>query len=277
MMPRLRPARGSRRLRVSGCVALMVVLVGACSTASGGGSTPPDVEITVYAAASLKRAVEAARAAYEIATPGVTLTIATDSSATLRAQIEQGAPADLFLSADGSNPKKLVSAGLADGAAVDFAGNTLVVIVPTANPAGIATPADLADHGVKIVAAGAAVPIAKYATQVIKNLAGQPGYPAGFVAAYDANVVSQEDNVTAVVAKIELGEGDAAVVYATDAKAPTKVTTIDIPAVANVQATYAGVVVRASERREAARAFLAWLAGHDGGAVLARFGFLPPS
>lgn len=112
---------------------------------------------------------------------------------------------------------------------------------------------------------------------MVKNLAAQPGYPAGFVAAYDANVVSKEDNVKAVVAKVELGEGDAAVVYATDAKASTRVKTAEIPAAANVPATYAGVVVKASAHVEAAHAFLKWLAGPDGQAVLATFGFLPPS
>jgi len=110
----------------------------------------------------------------------------------------------------------------------------------------------------------------------VTKLATQPGYPAGFVAAYDANVVSREDNVKAVVAKIELGEGDAAIVYVTDAKASSKVTTIEIPAVANVPATYAGLVVKASAHAAAAHAFLTWLAGPDGQKVLAGFGFLPP-
>jgi len=262
---------------VAGCLALVVAMVAACSSPSGNGQGPAAVDLTVYAAASLKGALTAARTAYAIATPSVSLTIATDSSSTLCTQIEQGAPADVFLSADESNPNRLVDAGLADGAAIGFAGNTLVVIVPTANPAGIASPADLAGHGIKIIAAGAEVPITGYATQAVTNLANQPGYPAGFAAAYDANVVSNEDNVKAVVAKIELGEGDAAIVYATDAKASKKVTTVEIPATANVPATYAGVVVGASTQRDAAHGFLTWLAGPDGQAVLATFGFVPPS
>ena len=115
----------------------------------------------------------------QTAAPGVSLTIATDASSTLRTQIEQGAPADVFLSADQTNPKTLVEGGLADGSAVDFAGNTLTVIVPAANPAGITTPADLARSGVKVIAAGADVPIAKYTTQVVANLAGTGGLPGG--------------------------------------------------------------------------------------------------
>jgi molybdate transport system substrate-binding protein len=247
------------------------------STTPSQGASAEAVELTVYGAASLKGALEAVKAAYLTAEPGVTLTIATDASSTLRTQIEQGAPADVFLSADQTNPKTLVDAALADGAAVDFAGNTLTVIVPSANPAGIATPADLARSGVKVIAAGADVPIAKYTTQVVANLAGIGGYPAGFAAAYEANVVSKEDNVKAVVAKVELGEGDAAIVYSTDAKASTKVKTIEIPAEANVPATYAGVVVKASPNAAAAHAFLTWLAGPDGQAVLSEFGFLPQS
>ena len=99
---------------------------------------------TIYGAASLTAVLAKVKTTYEAANPGVTLTISTGSSTALETQIEQGAPADVFLSADTANPQKLVSKGLAAGAPVNFAGNLLTVIVPTANPAGIATPADLA-------------------------------------------------------------------------------------------------------------------------------------
>ena len=235
------------------------------------------VELTVFGAASLKGVLDKAKAAYETAYPGTTVTVSTDSSSALEMQIEQGAPADVFLSADTTNPKKLVDGGFADGAAVTFAGNKLTVIVPTANPAGIKTPADLAKPGVKVIAAGHEVPITKYATQLVGNLAKEAGYPADFAAKYAANVASQEDNVKAVVAKIELGEGDAGIVYVTDAKASTKVTPIDVPDTANVPATYAGVVVKASKNAAAAKTFLDWFAGPDGQAILSEFGFLPPT
>lgn len=265
--------RSSLRQVLSGMA--LTATVAACS-ATAAASTQA-VALTVDAASSLKGALSAVKTAYEAAVPGVTLTIATDASSTLRTQIEQGAPVDVFLSADQTNPTKLVDGGLADGAAVDFADNLLTVIVPTANPATIATPIDLAKPGVKIVAAGADVPITRYATQAVANLAGLAGYPAGFAAVYAANVVSREDNVKAVVAKVELSEGDAAIVYVTDAKASTKVMTIEIPSAANVPATYEGVVVKASTSAGAAHAFLTWLAGPDGQAILAGFGFLPPS
>ena len=235
------------------------------------------VELTIYAAASLQGVLGQAKAAYQAAVPGTTLTISTDSSAALETQIELGAPADVFLSADTTNAKKLVDKGLAAGDAVAFANNQLVVIVPTSNPAGITSPADLARTGIKVIAAGDSVPITKYAMQLVANLAREPGYPANFVAAYTANIASREDNVKAAVAKIELGEGDAAIVYVTDAKASTKVTTVGVPESTNVPATYAGVVVKGSANAAAAKAFLAWLAGPDGQALLSSFGFLPPS
>jgi len=232
--------------------------------------------LTIFGAASLKGVLDKVKTMYEAANPGTTLTISTDSSATLETQIELGAPADVFLSADTTNPKKLVDKGLAAGAAVTFAGNKLTIIVPAANPAGIRSPKDLAKTGVKVIAAGDAVPITKYATLLVANLAKEAGYPADFVAKYTANIASKEDNVKAIVAKIELGEGDAGIVYVTDAKASTKVTAVDVPDTANVPATYSGVVVKASKNAAAAQAFLTWFAGPGGQAILGSFGFLPP-
>jgi molybdate transport system substrate-binding protein len=281
------------RCRLALLVALLAIVLAACSSGAGSPSIAPatpvatvaasasasaaNVELTVFGAASLKGVLDKAKAAYETANPGTCVTISTDSSSALEMQIEQGAPADVFLSADTRNPKKLVDKALADGTAVTFAGNKLTVIVPKANPAGITSPADLAKAGVKVIAAGEQVPITKYAEKLVDNLAKEMDYPADFAAKYAANVASKEDDVKAVVAKIELGEGDAGIVYVTDAKGSTQVSPIDVPATANVRATYAGVVVKASENLAAAKAFLDWFAGPDGQAILSGFGFLPPS
>jgi molybdate transport system substrate-binding protein len=235
------------------------------------------VELTVYGAASLKGVLEKARAAYEAAVPGTTITVSTDSSTALATQIEQGAPADVFLSADTKNPQALADKGLIAGDPVPFAGNELTIIVPGDNPAGITSAKDLAKPGIKIIAAGDEVPITKYATQLVANLAKEADFPAGFEAAYTANVVSKEDNVKNVVAKIITGDGDAGIVYVTDAKAAPEVKTVDVPDAANVPATYAGAVVKTSAHTDAARAFLDWFAGPDGQAILADAGFLPPS
>lgn len=282
-----------RLCRAAYAVVLPLVLAacsngGASPTASTSGSAAPTTAtsatpsatpaaLTIYGAASLRGALDKVKTAYETANPGTTLTISTDSSATLETQIEQGAPADVFLSADTTNPKKLVDKSLAAGAAVAVAGNKLTIIVPIANPAGITSPKDLARAGVKVIAAGDAVPITTYALLLVANLAREADYPADFVAKYTANIASKEDNVKAVVAKIELGEGDAGIVYVTDARASAKVMTVDVPDAANVPATYAGVVVKASKNEAAAQAFLTWFAGPDGQAILGTFGFLPPS
>ena len=251
---------------------------GAASTAPASPSPAAAAELTIYGAASLKGALAAAKPIYEAANPGVTLTVSTDASSALATQIEQGAPADVFLSADAKNPQALVDKGLATGPPVTFATNMLTVVVPAANPAGIRTPADLAKSGVKIIAAGDEVPITKYANQLVAKLAGQPGYPAGFEAAYHANVVSKEDNVKAVLGKLELGEGDAAIIYVTDAKASTLVADIGgVSDSANVIATYDGVVITASPNKAASISFLTWFAGPEGQAILGGYGFLPPA
>jgi molybdate transport system substrate-binding protein len=276
-----------RRLGIVFGLAVGVALAACSVSPTPSASAPPSASpvpatgaspltLTIYAASSLKTALAKMKTAYETSTPGVTLVLSTDSSAALETKIEQGAPADVFLSADTADPKKLVDANLATGQTT-FARNLLAVIVPKANPAGITGAKDLAEPGIKIVAAGDGVPITKYATQLVSNLAGQPGFPDQFASRYALNIVSKEDNVAAVVAKIELGEGDAAIVYRTDAQASTKVTVLAVPDEANVPATYAGVVVSATHQRDAARAFLAWVAGPDGQAILGSLGFLPPS
>jgi molybdate transport system substrate-binding protein len=272
-------------------IPVLAVAFAACSSgstatpspaASVAASTAPSVaassapgEIQVYAAASLKAALAKVKTAYEAANPGTTLTVSTDSSSALETKIEQGAPADVFLSADTANPQKVVDKGLASGTVVKFAGNLLTIIVPTANPAGITTPADLAKAGIKIIACADGVPIQKYTTQWLAKVAALPAYGADFATKYGANVVSKEDNVGAIVTKVGLGEGDAGIVYVTDAKTSDKVKTIDIAAADNVPATYGGVVVKASPNQAADTAFLTWLAGTDGQAILATFGFLP--
>ncbi len=272
------------------------ILVAACSSGGASPSTAPGsvaapsaaasasaaasveaVELTVFAAASLTAAMEKAKTAYETANPGTTVTVSPDSSAALATQIQEGAPADVFLSAETTNPQKLVDGGFASGDPVVFAGNELTVIVPTDNPGALTSPMDLAKTGLKVVAAGDEVPITKYATQLVANLARELGYPDGFEAAYAANIVSKEDNVKGIVAKIEVGEGDAGIVYVTDATASDKVGTVEVPDDANVPASYAGVVVKASPNQEAATAFLDWFAGPDGQAILAGFGFLAPN
>lgn len=274
---------------LAGAVALATVLLG-CGEAVE--SEPPvetvapptapatpsgdRVELIVFAAASLRNVLAAAKATFEADHPGTTITVAADSSAALRTQIEQGASADVFLSADASNPDRLVEAGLTDGAGEVFASNGLALVVPVANPAGIEAPSDLARPGVKIVAGGLDVPLTGYVDDLVARLGAVPGYPSDFVAAYRSNIVSREDNVRAVLAKLELGEGDAGFVYVTDAVTASEVRVVPLPGGLNVRAVYVGVVLRSSAEPAAARRFLDWIAGPDGQGVLAGFGFGPP-
>jgi molybdate transport system substrate-binding protein len=249
--------------------ALLAVVLAACSV----GGEPPD--LTVYAAASLADAV-AETAVFETV-GGVGMATSTGASSALRTQIEQGAPADVFLSADTANPEALAAAGLTDGPPEPFAANGLVIVVAREAYAEIDDPFDLANDGLRIVAAGERVPISRYAAEAIQAIAALPDAPPGYAAEVEANVVSREDDVRAVLSKIELGEGDAAFVYATEALAAgDAVTTIALPDAVDVRAEYAGVVLRTSAVREEGHAYLDWLAGPEGRAILARYGFRPP-
>jgi molybdate transport system substrate-binding protein len=242
----------------------------------GCASAPSSSNLTVYAAASLSNAIDAATVAYTAAHPETRFTISTGSSTALRMQIEQGAKADLLLSADTKNPQALVDGGFADDTATNFAANKLAIVVPKGNPAGLTSPFDLAREGVKVVAAGDGVPITAYAKALINNLASQPGAPADFAAKYAANVISEEEDVKSALTKVELAEADAAIVYVTDAESSDKVDTLPIPDAAQVSTLYSGVVTKASPSGAAAHTFLAWLAGPDGQQALAGFGFTSP-
>jgi molybdate transport system substrate-binding protein len=229
--------------------------------------------VTVFAAASLTDAFEALQGPWSAGHPGSDLVLSFDSSSTLRAQIEEGAPVDVFASADVANAQTLVDSCLAPGPITPFAGNSLAIVVPAGDPAGIGTPVDLARPGVRYVAAGPNVPITRYATQAIERLAALDGYPADFVAAVTANTISEEDNVRAVLAKIELGEADAAIVYLTDAASSDDVETIALPAEADVPATYAAVAVGGAPEPAMGAAFLEFLVAPEAQAVLESFGF----
>jgi molybdate transport system substrate-binding protein len=272
----------TRRPMGARCVPAVFALTMGLAACQPSASTSPSAaasiegaELIILGAASLQDALDEIEVQYQAAVPGADLVIATDSSSALRTQIEEGNPADVFLSADTANPDTLVEAGLGVET-VAYAGNSVALVVPIENPAGIATPADLATAGVQVIAAGPEVPITGYVAEVVANLAQLPDYPADFGDAYAANVVSEEDNVRGVLTKIELDEGDAGFVYQTDAESSTDVEIIDIPAGANTHAVYGGCVISHSGHLGAAEAFLAWLAGPDGQAILAEFGFVEP-
>jgi molybdate transport system substrate-binding protein len=254
-------------------VALLAVLAGCGGSASAG----PRTTLNVYAAASLKDAFAAEDAQFQSQNPGVTVQLTLNGSNVLEAQLAQGATGDVFASADLANMDKARAAGLlAASGAQPFAHNRLVVIVPKANPAQITSLADLARSGVKIDVAGPSVPAGKYALQALDKLGAAPDYGPRYEAAVKANIVSQEENVKAVVAKVGLGEVDAGFVYVTDAAAAhDKVTSIAIQDQFNVIATYPIAALKNSPQSATAAKYVTFILSPDGQAILAQFGFAP--
>ncbi len=246
-------------------VLIVTVLLTACVA-----EPESETSITVYAAASLRDAFEELAAAFT-EERGVEIVLSFDASSALRAQIEEGAPADVFASADLANAQALVDAGLTDGAGRVFARNALAIVVPSDNPAGIDAWGGIAQPGIRVIAAGDDVPITRYATELVANLAAQPDAPPGFADAYAANVVSREDNVRAILAKVEVGEADAAIVYETDARLSPDVTEIDVPDGAQVVTEYA--VATLADASPEAEGFVAWLLDDEAQAILASHGF----
>jgi molybdate transport system substrate-binding protein len=246
-----------------------------CASCGPGGGPPASAELRVGVASSLRAAAADLASAYEEVAPAVTVVVSADSSAALRAQVEQGLAIDVLLAADADNPRVLADDGLTIGEPVVFAANTVALIVPADNPADVTGPADLARPDVRIVAAGEQVPITRYADEVVRRLGEQPDYPDGFAEKVAANTVSREDNVAAVRAKVALGEADAAFVYATDATG-TDVGPVALPPAASVRAEYHGVALAGNGQPDAAAAFLAWVAGPGGQAILRAHGFLAP-
>jgi molybdate transport system substrate-binding protein len=234
--------------------------------------------LTVYAAASLTGALGEVGKAFEATHPGATVKFNFGGSSTLRAQIEQGAPADVFASADHKNMDPLVTEKLITaGSLKDFATNLLIVILPPKNPANIQRLQDLAKPGLKLILADASVPVGNYARQALSNMSKDPTFGADYDAKVLANVVSNETDVKGVVSKVDLGEGDAGIVYVTDAIAAPDLKTIAIPKAYNVIAKYpiASLIKRPNE--ELASAFIAYVLSSDGQAVLKKWGFTPVS
>lgn len=225
----------------------------------------PQVTITVYAAASLKDTFTEIGRQFEAEYDGVTVTFSFAGSSDLLAQIQQGAPADVFASADADTMDTAQAAGVLDGAAQDFASNTLEIATPPDNPADVATLRDLADRRVRTVVCAPQVPCGAAAVGVQK--AAGIAIPA----------VSEEQSVTDVLGKVTSGEADAGLVYVTDVRtAGSRVTGIEIPESAGVVNTYPIAPVRRSAHAEDAQLFADFVVGRQGRAVLAAAGFGPP-
>ena len=239
----------------------------AATAAAAPTTTVPAVkgDITVFAAASLTDSFKEIGAAFTKANPGATATFSFDASSALVQQITQGAPADVFASADTANMDKLTTPGLNGSAPVVFATNLLAVIVPKGNPKGIIGVADLANPDLKVVICAPEVPCGKYAAQIFTS------------AAVTVTPVSLEQNVKGVVTKVTAGEADAGIVYTTDVKAAgDAAVAVAIPADINVVAQYPIASVKTSSKPDVDAACISFLTGTEGQAILAKYGFGKP-
>jgi molybdate transport system substrate-binding protein len=230
----------------------------AVGMASARAQAAAQARITVYAAASLTDVLPKIDGSPRYAFGG---------SNTLAAQIQQGAPADVFVSANMTLPSQLYAKGLCSKPVV-LTRNALVIVVPKANPAGVKSIYDLVKPGLKLDIAGPGVPVGRYTLQILKNM--------NLSASVTKNVVSQETDVREVLAKVALGEADAGLVYSTDAKTvPGRVTVIKVPGWAQPKVQYGMCVVGAGGNEADGQAFVAKVLSKAGQAKLVAAGFLP--
>ncbi len=271
---------GTSRLAFLAFLFVVVGAVSACGTASGGGSTPaPKVTLNVFAAASLTNAFKEIGQKFQQLHSNVSVTFNFAGSQTLAQQINQGAPADVFASANQKQMDVVIQGGAVDAAASKvFAHNLLVVIFPKSNPGQIATLQDLAKSGLKIVLAAAAVPAGQYAVDFLDKASADAAFGASYKPNVLKNVVSYENDVESVVSKVALGEADAGIVYTTDALANIdKLGQINIPTNLQTLATYPIAPIKGSKNAATAQQFVDYVLSAAGQQVLSSFGFMSAS
>ena len=239
------------------------------TTAESGGSPGAEAELTVSAASSLTEAFGEIGGAFEAANPGTTMTFNFGPSDGLAGQINEGAPVDVFASASPTWMDSVQDDGPGVTDRADFAQNRLAIIVPVDTPAGIENLDDLTEDNVQLVLAAEGVPAGDYAREIFQN--------AGIADAALANVVSNEEDVRAVITKLIAGDADAGIGYVTDVTPDVsdQVTLIPIPDAVNVIATYPIAVVNGTQEADLAQGFVDYVLG-NGQQTLAEYGFLPP-
>ena len=229
------------------------------------GSAAWSATLTVFAAASLTEAFRTIGKDFEAAHPGTKVEFNFAGSSTLARQIIEGAPADVFASADDENMKKVVDAGDVADTPRPFVHNRLVVIVPRGNPKQVKSLSDLSRPGMIVSLAAPGVPVGRYAAEAFAK-AGAPVPDA-----------SREADVKGVVTRVSMGEADAGVVYVTDvAPVKDKVETVSIPDAQNVVASYPIAPLKGAPNAAGAKEFVAYVLSQPAQRVLAEAGFLPP-
>lgn len=266
-------------------ILLAAIIVTGCTTQpaqTAATPTPTAVqqkELTVFAAASLTGVMADIAKDYQLLHPGVKIVYNFDGSQALRTQIEQGASADVFLSANTKHLNALRDKGLMENATIGlFVKNKLAVVTPASNPANIQTLQDLAKPGVRLVIGTREVPVGDYARQILTKMANDTAYGPSYQQTVLGNVISEETAVTAVVAKVQIGEADAGIVYESDITPENrdKFTIIAIPDKFNVIAEYPAGIMKDSRDKDEASRFIDYLKSDPGRATLAKFGFAMP-
>ncbi len=252
---------------------LLLMVLGSFGAAQAQGAT----QLVVFAAASLTDAYEAIANEFEAANPGVEILFNFGGSSTLAAQLVQGAPADVFASANPAQMQVAVDGGRIGGTPQIFAQNRLVLIVPANNPANIQSLYDLANPGVNLIFAAPFVPIRTYTDAMLERMAEDADYGEIYRSAVLANVVSEEPNVRQVVAKVALGEADAGIVYVSDVTPDIAedVLAFSIPDELNTVAAYPIAITNDTRQPELAQQFVDFVLSDAGQAILVEWGFIP--
>jgi molybdate transport system substrate-binding protein len=247
--------------------------------AARSASPPEKSTLGVFAAASLSGAFAEIGHVLEQQHAGLSVQLNFAGSQQLETQLEQGASAGVFASADERWMAQARDHGLLADSAAIFARNRLVVIVPKTNPARIRRLQDLARGGVKLVLGADAVPVGHYSRTVLANLARDPSFGGDFATRVLGNLASEEENVKSVVGKVQLGEADAGIAYRSDVTPAVArfVRVLEIPERANVTASYPIAVLKSTPKVEDARAFVELVLSPSGQRILERWGLIPAS
>ena len=253
---------------------LLILLLGlvACNMRSANDITKPTQSMTVFAAASLTDAFKDIATAFESQNPEIEVIFNFAGSSQLAAQLREGITADIFASANPTQMQTVIEAGrIKAGSETHFLANRLTIVVPTYNPAKIASLEDLAQPSVQLILAVEGVPIRTYTDSIIAMMT------ADFQTAFYNNLVSEEDNVRQVLAKVALGEADAGLVYTSDVTANIvdQVQAIPLPLEQNVVATYPIAPLVDAPQPALAQHFIDFVLSETGQAILAQWGFDP--
>lgn len=242
---------------------------------AAGGDPEQAGTLTVFGASSLTDAFGELSKTFEKDNPGVKVKSSFAASSALLTQIQQGAPADVFASADEAKIRTAVDDGLVEGKPQIFVRNRLVIITPKGNPAGIESYRDLSNRGIKLVLAQDEVPVAEYAKESLGKADKEFG--DGFKKEVFSNIVSREADVRASVNRVAVGDADATISYTSDVTPDVrdKVKTVEIPQKLNVVATYPIAVLKESESKELARKWVDFVISGEGQRVLKKWGFEP--